>query len=64
MDQYLLILLIAGVATFSVAWMPKIAEKTGISYSVFYVLAGFLIFYFQTIYRIPYHREMKTSPFI
>lgn len=44
MDQYLIILTVIGVATFSMAWMPKISEKTGISYSVFYVAAGFLLY--------------------
>lgn len=44
MDQYLLILTLIGFATFSMAWMPNISKKTGISYSVFYLLAGFLLY--------------------
>ncbi|MCY0969200.1 cation:proton antiporter [Chryseobacterium wangxinyae] len=44
MDQYLIILVILGAATFSIAWMPKISKKTGISYSIFYVATGFLLY--------------------
>ena len=46
MDHYLLLLTIVGLATFTMAWMPRFAQKTGISYSVFYVLAGFLLYTF------------------
>lgn len=44
MDQYLIILVILGAAIFSVAWMPKISKKTGISYSIFYVATGFALY--------------------
>lgn len=44
MDQYLIILVILGAAIFSVTWMPGISKKTGISYSVFYVVTGFLLY--------------------
>lgn len=44
MDQYLIILVILGAAIFSVAWMPKISKKTGISYSIFYVATGFVLY--------------------
>lgn len=44
MNQYLIILIIVGAAVFSVAWMPRISKKTGISYAVFYVLIGFLLY--------------------
>ncbi|MCD9856751.1 cation:proton antiporter [Epilithonimonas sp. JDS] len=44
MDQYLIILVILGIAIFSVAWMPGITKKTGVSYSIFYVVVGVLIY--------------------
>lgn len=44
MDQYLIILVILGAAIFSVAWMPGVSKKTGISYSVFYVAIGFILY--------------------
>ena len=44
MDQYILILVIFGFAIFSVALMPKISKRTGISYSIFYVVLGFILY--------------------
>lgn len=44
MDQYLLMLTLIGIATFGMAWMPNISKKTGISYSIFYLLAGFILY--------------------
>ena len=44
MNQYLLILILIGIATFGSMWMPKISKKTGISYSIFYMLAGVLLY--------------------
>ncbi len=44
MDQYLLILILIGIATFGSMWMPIIARKTGISYSVIYLAAGFFLY--------------------
>jgi NhaP-type Na+/H+ or K+/H+ antiporter len=41
MNQYIVIVTLIGLATFAMAWMPKISEKTGISYSIFYILFGF-----------------------
>jgi NhaP-type Na+/H+ or K+/H+ antiporter len=46
MNQYIVILTIIGLATFAMAWMPKISEKTGISYSIFYILLGFAAYKF------------------
>ncbi len=46
MDQYLLILTGIGLASLSMAWMPRISAYTGISYSIFYVLIGFIVFLF------------------
>ncbi|SUX48708.1 cation:proton antiporter [Chryseobacterium indoltheticum] len=44
MDQYLLVIVILGAAILSVAWMPGISKKTGISYSIFYVAVGFILY--------------------
>jgi len=44
MNQYILILMLIGLASFSVSWMPKISSYTRISYSVFYVLIGFIVY--------------------
>ena len=44
MDQYLLVLILIGAATFVTAWMPKLSKKFGISYSVIYLLAGILLY--------------------
>jgi sodium/hydrogen antiporter len=44
MDDYVLILTLTGAATFVMAWMPGFSEKTGISYSLFYILAGALLY--------------------
>lgn len=44
MDHYLLILTLIGAATFLMAWMPEFSKKTGISYSVFYIIAGVVLY--------------------
>ncbi|MFC3563752.1 cation:proton antiporter [Pedobacter jamesrossensis] len=44
MDQYILILTMIGLASFSISWMPRIAAFTGISYSIFYVFIGWLVY--------------------
>lgn len=44
MDQYILILTVIGIAIFSMVWMPKISQFTGVSYSVFFVFFGFLLY--------------------
>lgn len=44
MDDYLLILTLTGAATFVMAWMPGFSKKTGISYSIFYIIAGILLY--------------------
>lgn len=46
MNQYILILMLIGLASFSMSWMPKISSYTGISYSIFYVLIGFIVYSF------------------
>ena len=44
MDQYILLLTIIGLAAFTMAWMPAITKRTGISYAILYVLAGVLLY--------------------
>src|SRR5688572_16087946 len=44
MDQYILLLTIVGLAALTMAWMPAITKRTGISYAILYVLAGVLIY--------------------
>ncbi|RXF67068.1 cation:proton antiporter [Arcticibacter tournemirensis] len=44
MNVYIIELLIVGLAAFGMAWMPALAKKTRISYSIFYVLIGFLLY--------------------
>ncbi len=44
MDDYLLLLTLIGAATFAMAWMPGFSKKTGISYSVFYIIAGVVLY--------------------
>ncbi|WP_432713718.1 cation:proton antiporter [Pedobacter sp.] len=46
MDNYILLLTLFGLAAFAMTWMPVFTKKTGISYSVIYVLAGVLIYLF------------------
>ena len=44
MDGYMLLLTLAGLAAFGMAWMPAITKRTGISYSVLYVIAGVILY--------------------
>ncbi len=44
MDHYILILTLIGLASLSMAWMPKISKYTGISYAIVYLLIGFIIY--------------------
>ncbi len=46
MDSYIISLVIIGIASLAMAWMPSVSKRTGISYSIIYVLLGFLIHYF------------------
>lgn len=45
MSSYLLILVIIGVASLSMAWMPSLSQKTQISYSILYVIFGMFIYF-------------------
>ena len=44
MGEYFFILALIGFAGFSMVWMPRITKVTGISYAVFYMLVGVLIY--------------------
>ncbi|MFD1258837.1 cation:proton antiporter [Mucilaginibacter terrae] len=45
MDQYIVIISVIGIAALGMAWMPSVSQKTGISYAIFYTLAGVLIYW-------------------
>ncbi|MGF1924632.1 MAG: cation:proton antiporter, partial [Bacteroidia bacterium] len=40
MNQYILLMLLAGAASLGMAFMPAVTKKTGISYALFYVAIG------------------------
>ncbi|MDO9373294.1 MAG: cation:proton antiporter [Ferruginibacter sp.] len=44
MDKYILLIAIIGLAAFTMAWMPAITKRSGISYSIIYVLVGMLLY--------------------
>jgi sodium/hydrogen antiporter len=44
MDEYILIITVIGFAALSMAWMPAITNKSGISYSIIYVALGVLLY--------------------
>lgn len=44
MEHYLLLLTLVGFIIFTMAWMPAISKKTGISYAVYYTLFGYLLY--------------------
>ena len=44
MEGYMLLLTLTGLAAFGMAWMPAITRRTGISYSIIYVLTGVILY--------------------
>lgn len=44
MNDYILIITVIGFAALSMAWMPAITAKTGVSYAIIYVAAGALLY--------------------
>jgi len=42
--DYIVLITIIGLAIFTMAWMPRITKKTGISYAIFYLLAGMILY--------------------
>lgn len=44
MNRYILLMLIGGIASIGMAFIPSMARKIGISYSIIYVAVGVLIY--------------------
>lgn len=44
MDSYIVVITVLGVACLGMAWMPALTKKIRISYSIIYVLFGFLLY--------------------
>ncbi|RYD81109.1 MAG: sodium:proton antiporter [Sphingobacteriales bacterium] len=44
MSQYILLMLIAGIASIGMAFIPALAKKLGLSYAIVYVAIGVLIY--------------------
>lgn len=53
MDTYLFILMIIGIASLGMAWMPQITKKIKISYSILYVLLGVILYIFSDHLPLP-----------
>ncbi|MCE7055258.1 cation:proton antiporter [Algoriphagus sp. AGSA1] len=54
MEKYMFSMVIIGLATFALPWVSILAKKAGISYAVFYLLAGILLYsLFPDILPIP-----------
>jgi sodium/hydrogen antiporter len=53
MNIYIIGISIVGLASLAMAWMPALTEKTGISYSVWYILAGILLYSFFDFFPNP-----------
>jgi sodium/hydrogen antiporter len=46
MSDYIIVLVVLGVGCLGMAWMPALTKKIHISYSIIYVLFGFLLYKF------------------
>lgn len=44
MDQYILVILVIGLSSLGMAFMPAISKRTSMSYSLIYVAAGLIIY--------------------
>lgn len=44
MDEYILLITLIGFAALGMAWMPAVTSRTGISYSIIYVLLGVILY--------------------
>ena len=44
MGNYIVILVVLGFACLGMAWMPSLSKKIHISYSIIYVVFGFLLY--------------------
>jgi NhaP-type Na+/H+ or K+/H+ antiporter len=59
MDHYLVILTIIGAGILGMAWMPALAAKTKISYSIIYLLLGMLLYSLFDFLPAPNPREYR-----
>ena len=46
MSNYIIVLVVLGIGCLGMAWMPALAKKAYISYSIIYVLFGFVLYSF------------------
>jgi len=54
MDEYILFITLIGLAAFGMAWMPAVTVRTGVSYSIIYVLAGVVLYtLFPAVLPVP-----------
>lgn len=53
MDEYIIFITVFGFSALAMAWMPAISQKTGISYSIIYVMVGAVLYYFFDILPKP-----------
>lgn len=53
MNVYIIEVLVIGLAALMMAWMPAVTKRTGISYSILFVLAGFVLYYFIPFFPTP-----------
>ena len=62
MNSFVIAIFIVGVVTFSMAWMPFVSKKLGVSYSVFYMCAGILLYWlFPDDLPSPIPQENETA---
>ena len=50
MEPFIILIFIIGLISFSMVWMPALTSKIGISYSVFYLLAGIILYWLFSEY--------------
>lgn len=61
MDEYYLLLTVVGAAVFAMTWMPAFTKLTGISYSIIYVIIGYLLYTFiPNILPVPLPQKHET----
>lgn len=46
MSTYILVITLIGISSLGMAWLPSISKRTHISYSIFYVLFGIVLYWF------------------
>jgi sodium/hydrogen antiporter len=53
MNTYLFVILIIGLASLGMAWMPRVTQKTKISYAILYVIFGVVLYIFSDHLPLP-----------